>query len=251
MELASAGLSGIPIPRLTSRRLHLGPFDSGRDLVKFVCMATLGAAVAAATSVVVWLPFLGLAAVVAFVRVGERRVDDYAIGYCRYRWRKSAQSSLRISGSASAGTAPREPVDTSPHVQVGGIPLAHLPPAELERIFAEWRSTLTALDRPISYRMRGERFSPLPFLPPALRVAEPERAALAAYRQLVRALLRNRFHRVVDIRMGEDPSPEGSRCIGAEVQLEDFTAQLARLGVPTAPTSTRDSTRLPIDGTVP
>lgn len=249
MALASADLSAIPIPRLTSRRLHLGPFDSGRDLVKFVCMATLGAAVAAATSVVVWLPFLGLAAVVAFVRVEGRRVDDYAIGYCRYRWRKSARSSGRADGDACVGTADRNAADSSPCVQVGGIPLAHLPPAELERIFGEWRSALTALDRPISYRMRGERFSPLPFLPPSIRVQEPERAALAAYRQLVRALLRNRFHRVVDIQMGENPSPDGSRSIGAEVQMDDIAAQLARLGVPTV--LSRDSTHFRIDRTVP
>ncbi|MFZ0831147.1 MAG: hypothetical protein WCB18_02080 [Thermoplasmata archaeon] len=232
MGIGTADLGAIPILQLAPRRLHLGPFGSGMDLAKFLCVATIGAVVAAVSSAVVWLPFLGAGAIVAFVRVEGRSLDQYAVGYCRFRWRTSV--GWNRAPSIPRGGPPR--VRGEGHgnlsVRAGGIPIAYLPPADLQRLFEEWRSTLAAFDRPIGLRMRGERFSPLPFLPRFGSSTVGENVALASYCELVRALLRQRYRRVVDLMIWEDPLERHPTKLGIESDVSELVTALERLGIP-------------------
>lgn len=232
MAFAAADPSAIPIYPLVHRRLRLGPFAAGRDLVKFLGFALVGATAAAVTSAVVWLPFLAIGALVAFARVEGRTLDDYLLGYCRFRWR----SSVRRPGIARQdlrGARPDAPRRTpSPTIRAGGIPIAYLPPRELRRLFEEWRSILTALDRPLGWRVRGEVFSPLPFLPSLRNPVPEERPALESYREFVQLLLRNRYRRVVDLTFWNDPNDEGPAAITLQAQSADLLEGLERLGIP-------------------
>lgn len=232
MGFARADLSAIRVQELASRRLHLGPFASGRDLVRFLGFATVGAAVAAVSSAIFWLPFLALGVLVSFVRVEGRTLDDYALGYVRFRWRSSPTRNSPQIGSPRLFPASGVSGDRAPAIRAGGIPIAYLPPTELQRLFEEWRATLTALDRPLSLRMWGERFSALPFLPTTTRVREGERQALDAYRELVRLLLRQRHRRVVELTVGEGVADLAARTVRRNSQVDALLSALGRMGIP-------------------
>jgi len=253
MGCAPADLSAIPVHQLTHRRLHLGPFGSGRDLGKFLGLATVGAIVAAVTSAVLWLPFLGVGAMVAFVRVEGRTLDDYALGYCRFRWRASGGSGGPPNGaSAGVGRPPLLDGLARTELLAGGIPIAYLPPSDLQRLFEEWRSVLATIDRPFGCRMRGERFSPLPFLPAAHGLPLAEETALQSYRDLVRALLRHRFRRVVELTVGDDPSDRRPGRWELTACLEELASALERLGIPARTRSASDpGDRAPAPGASP
>lgn len=239
MEAASASLASIPLYRLAPRRLRLGPFASGRDLVKFLGIATIGALVAAVSSAMAWLPFLALGVAVSFVRVDAQTLDDYALGYCRYRWRSSPRSRT-LSGPEAptrrTSAAYREPPGS---VRAGGIPIAYLPPAELERLFEDWRSALGTLDRPLFCRVLGERFSPLPFLPAVSPPPGPERAALDSYREMIRLLLRHRYRRRVDLLVADRDRPAEPGAPLPRNPFDGLVDSLGRMGVParTAPST--------------
>ena len=232
MELA-LDLSAIPVRQLVPRRLRLGPFASGRDLVKFLCLATTGAAAAAVTSVVVWLPFLAAGAVLALVRVDGRTLDDYALGYCRFRRRASHGTTDTAAAAPYGSRSSRPRSHPSPIIRAGGIPIAYLPPADLHRLFDEWRSAVSAIDGVVGIRSRGELFSPLPFLPAVERPRGPERVALESYRELVRGLLRKRYRRVVEVMVRAGRSDGDAPPISLETQVEALLATLERLGIPT------------------
>ena len=232
MGFVSGDLSAIPVHQLAARGLHLGPFGSGRDLIKFLGVATVGAAVAAVSSAVLWLPFLGIGALVSFVRLEGRTLDDFALGYLRFRWRTSTPP-----GSSGGGPSPFCPASTpsvgrSGSIRTGGIPISYLPPRELQRLFEEWRSTLAAICRPMSFRVWGESFSPLPFLPAATSDREGERQALEAYRQLVHLLLRHRSRRIVELTIGQDPVESGPQRAGLRAQVDALLSALERMGIP-------------------
>lgn len=231
MEFARADLGAIPVLRVVPRRLRLGPFESGRDLVKFLGLATVGAMVASVSSVAVWAAFLGAGALVSLVRVRNQTLDDAALGYCRFRWRSSRRSH-RVRGAGVVGPGSPGRPRASPSVLAGGIPIAYLPPTELVRLFEAWRSTLDSLERPVGVRVRGERFSPLPFLPRARGADGPERDALDSYRQMVRMLLRPRYHRVVELSMADAPSEPGASDARADIGIEELVGALHRLGIP-------------------
>ena len=250
MGFVPGDLSAIPVHQLVPRRLHLGPFGSGRDLAKFLGLAAVGAVVAAVSSAVLWLPFLGIGALVAFFRVDGRSLDDYAVGYLRFRWR-TAGSPDGSPGTSMPNQGPSRAVGGhAPSLRAGGIPIAYLPPADLQRLFEEWRSTLATVDRPLGVRMRGEPFSPLPFLP-AASPRDAERPALDSYCELVRLLLRRRYRRVVEITVWDDPSGHGPRAIGLQAQLDELLSALERLGIPARGTLREGADDLPGVGAQP
>lgn len=232
MGFVPADLAAIPVHQLVHRRLRLGPFSSGRDLVMFLFVATVGAVVASLTSAAVWLPFLAIGATVAFVRVEGRSLDDFVLGYCRYHLRSSTgagRSARAPSPGPRTGTPGRGSTTT---IRTGGIPIAYLPPQELQHLFEEWRSALNSVDYPLGCRMRGERFSAVPFLPEVRGLHGPERIASESYRELVRALLRHRFRRVVDLSTWTDPSERPAASVESSARLDGLMAGLERLGVP-------------------
>lgn len=248
MELNPLDLAAIPVHRLAIRGLHLGPFGSGQDLVKFLGVAVFGAVVAAVSSAVLWVPFLALGAIIAFVRVEGRTLDDYALGYFRFRWRTKHASgrpvpSSTVSPPARGGTRQRRP-----SIRAEGVPIAYLPPADLQHLYDEWRAALRALDRPLGYRMRGERFSPLPFIPTISGLDAGESAALASYRDLVRAVLRHRYRRVVDLTVWNDPSDRRPKSGHLEAAVTELITALERLGVPAYRALPDDRNPVPLGG---
>lgn len=215
-----AYLGEIPVVPLAERRLHLGPFDSGRTLATFLCAAILGAIVAAATSAVVWLPFLGAGALLAFVRLEGQPLDEYALGYCRYGLR------TRLGGAPGRDYQPRGPPHRSDEgIRARGVPVAYLPPEELQRLFEGWRAALVALDTPVAIQVSAERFSPVPYLPARGSMTAPDHAAQRSYRELVRLLVGSRLRRKVDLRVGRDGGDHETAVVG-------LLEALQRLGVP-------------------
>jgi hypothetical protein len=251
MELAPADPAAIPVHQLSARRLHLGPFGSGLDLAKFLCIAAVGAIVAALSSAVLWLPFLGVGAMVALVRVEGRTLDDYALGYCRFRWRTSLASEAFLPGPPAHRPRYGGDLGPDPAIRTGGVPIAYLPPADLQRLFEEWRSALAAFGRPIGCRMRAERFSPLPFLPSPARFEDGERGAVESYRELVRHLLRTRYRRVVDLTVWNDPTDRHPNTVGREADLSELTSALERLGIPIYRISPKRRGSAPEPGALP
>jgi hypothetical protein len=231
LTFAPSDVCAIPVQRLSPRQLRLGPFGSGRELVKFLGVASVGAAVAAVTSAAVWIPFLAVGALLAFVRVEGRTLDDLALGYCRFRVRTTT------GARAGAPPVPSQPASDglekgSASIQAFGIPIAYLPPQELQRLYDEWRATLAGVDRPIGCRVRGERFSPLPFLPVPTAPTLAEREALSSYRQMVRLLLHHRYRRVIDLSVWNDPADAGPGASRVTAQLDALTSALHRLAIP-------------------
>lgn len=213
-------LGEIPFLTLSDRSLHLGPFTSGRGLVTFLSATIVGAIVAAASSAVLWLPFLGVGALLAFVRVEGQPLDEYALGYVRY--------GLRTTLGDPVGRRPRHRglLDTADRrIHARGVPVAYLPPDELQRLFAGWRAALSALDGPVAIRVSAERFSSLPYLPADRPIGTVDREALTAYRELVRLLLSSRLHRRVELKLGAG-GPEG------QAATEELLGALRRLGIP-------------------
>jgi hypothetical protein len=243
VEFAPADLSAIPVRQLVHRRLRLGPFASGRDLVKFLCFATVGAAVAAVTSAVVWLPFLAAGGMIAFLRVEGQSLDEYALGYVRFRRRASGSTGRLAKTDRSGPRSPGPRRKASPTLRAGGIPIAYLPPADLQRVFAEWRSALSAVDGSVGFRARGELFSPLPFLPASQSPHGAEREALDSYRDMVRGLLRQRYRRVVDVKVGTH-GPDGElAALHLQTRLDGLLVTLERLGI--------SAQRSPVDPVTP
>jgi hypothetical protein len=251
VEFAPADLSAIPVRQLVQRRLRLGPFASGRDLVKFLCFATVGAAIAAVTSAVVWLPFLAAGGMIAFIRVEGQTLDEYALGYCRFRQRASRSAGF-LTGPARPGPgSPGSRRRASPSLRAGGIPIVYLPPADLQRVFEEWRSALSAVDGSVGFRTRGELFSPLPFLPASGSPHGAEREALDSYRDMVRSLLRQRYRRVVDVKVATPGLDGEPAALQLQTQLDGLLATLDRLGIPAQRTAIVTATSRTDGGEVP
>jgi hypothetical protein len=231
--LASSDVSAVPILRLIPRKLRFGPFGSGRDLVKFLCTATVGAAVAAVTSAAVWPIFLGVGILIALPRVEGQTLDDFAVGYCRFRWRSAVGSQSLPKSPGPAPSRSKTPGKATASLCSGGIPIAYLPPQEMQRLFEGYRAALGSVDGPVAFRAGGERFSPLPFLPATQSLAAREQAVLDSYRDLVRTLLRNRFRRRVDLTLWNDPAGGSSNEIALKAQLDELWEALGRLGIST------------------
>lgn len=248
MGFVPPDLAAIPVHQLAPRRLHLGPFMSGRDVVKFLGVAATGAIVAALSWAVLWLPFLVLGAVVAFVRVEERTLDDYALGYVRFRWRSSGSPRRTTAGARAGAPLAEARTGRPPSIRAGGIPIAYLPPGDLQRLFEEWRSALSALGHPLAGRMRAEPFSPLPFLPDVGRSKGGDHNALESYRELVRTLLRHRYRRVVDLTAWPNRSEPESKTFVLGANHSELVSTLERLGIPTEDTAADDGTPGPTLG---
>ena len=236
MAFAAVDPSSIPMHRLAHRRLRLGPFGSGRDLVKFLCIATVGATVAAVSSPLLWLPFLAVGGMIAFIRVEGQTLDDFALGYCRFQWRSSVESHRDASGETFPWPPASSP-ETPRSIRAGGIPIAYLPPQDLQHLFEGWRSALASLSQPVSCRMTGEHFSPLPFLPYPSKLPSVERGVRDSYRELVRYLLRQRYRRVVELSVWNETSERGPNAVAVRTQVEELIGLLERLGIPSLQTA--------------
>jgi len=85
------GTPWIPFPERLDRKLRLGPFPSGRDAVKFVAAAAVGAVVSLAIAPWAGVPVVAVGAVVALWRPDGEPVDERVAAVARWTARRSAR----------------------------------------------------------------------------------------------------------------------------------------------------------------
>jgi hypothetical protein len=212
----------IPLPRPVDRRLHLGPFPSARDALKFAGYASVG---------LVAIPLGGPAAVVPFAAVGflfavhrreGRSFDERIAGYLAWRWRRRTWRPSRgglASGAATPGRSARIGGGRiAAVVRTGGVPVSYLPTAEAEALFEGTRRWLAGLDGGLYLVADTEPLRPGPFLPMSPETPGPsEVLARDGYTSVVRLLLRRRRRRRVALVLWESADRAGVVRLDARV----------------------------------
>jgi hypothetical protein len=222
----------IPLPRPVDRRLHLGPFPSARDALKFAGYACAGLVAVPLAGPAAVVPFAGLGFLVAVYRRDGRALDDRVAGYLAWRWRRrSRHRPTRDSGPTSAGaTALLAGGRVAAVVRAGGVPVAFLPPDDARTLFEGTRRWLDALDGGVYLVADATPFRAAPFRPNA-PVGSADRAARDGYDEVVRLLLRRRRARRVAVVLWESADPAGVARLEGRVQATDDA--LRTLGVTT------------------
>jgi hypothetical protein len=224
----------VPLPRPVDRRLHLGPFPSARDALKFAGFAAAGLVAVPVAGPVAIVPFAVLGFVVAIYRTEGRTLDERVTGYLGWRWRRRARAP-HVTGPASPVSAGARTMRVGAGriaavVRTGGVPGGYLPPSDARALFEATRHWLAGLDGSLYVVARSEPIDPEPFRPtvPAAP-GEPERVAQDGYRDVVELLLRRRRSRAVALVLWEPADPTGAARL--EARLATTLAALGTLGV--------------------
>jgi hypothetical protein len=221
----------IALPERIDRKLRLGPFPSAHDAVKFVGYAAIGALVAAISTPLLWLPFLGFGLLVSIPRFEGRAFDTRLRDYVRWRLRRRAvegpAKNSKDSGRAEArvpGTTIRLGPDRHAIiVEAHGVPAAFLPSTDRRRLFERYRALLRALDGSFFVSVGVEALDPRPFLPKkAFPRRDPTDGPRAGYTEMVRLLCRRRFRRRIRWLLW---TPDGTPAGFAEVEGRTQTLQ--------------------------
>ncbi|MCI4328271.1 MAG: hypothetical protein L3K01_02710 [Thermoplasmata archaeon] len=225
----------VALPRPVDRKLHLGPFPSARDALKFAGYASVG---------VVAIPFAGPGAVVPFALAGflfavhrreGRAFDDRFAGYLAWQWRRRVRTP-RGAGSASPAVPGRSARvgggRIAAVVRTGGVPVAFLPTSDAVTLFEGTRRWLEGLDGSVYVVADAEPVRPGPFLPRGPgSTGTPEAVARAGYDSVVRLLLRRRRIRRVALVLWEGADRVGAARLDSRVAATEEA--LRRLGVET------------------
>jgi hypothetical protein len=229
----------ISLPRPVDRRLHLGPFPSARDALKFAGYASVGLAA---------IPLAGPAAVVPFAAVGflfavhrreGRAYDERIAGYLAWRWRRRPRRPSGfgvVSGTATPGRSVRVGGGRIAAVlRAGGVPVSYLPTADAEALFEGTRRWLGGLDGGVYLVADTEAPRPGPFLPNSPPTPGPTEArARDGYASVVRLLLRRRRSRRVAVVLWDGADRVGtvrldSRAAATEEALRSLGLETERL----------------------
>jgi hypothetical protein len=225
----------VTFPERLDRRLRLGPFASGRDAVKFVTAAAVGAVVSLSVAPWAGLPVVVVGAVVALWRPDGEPLDERAAAVARWSWRRSLEGGrmtvpIRATERSGRATVLLPDGRSAAVVRTGGIPLAFLPPAELGRQFELYRQLLRSVDGGLIVHVTTAPMYAAAVLPVERPAGEPERAAYDGYRELVALLARRRAVRRVLVALVQDATHvEGARRLEASVDL--LRERLADLGL--------------------
>lgn len=225
----------VVLPRPVDRKLHLGPFPSARDALKFAGYASVG---------VFAIPFAGPAAVVPFALAGflfavhrreGRAFDDRFAGYLAWQWRRRARAPRGVASAPQAVPGRSARIGggrIAAVVRTGGVPVAFLPTSDAVTLFEGTRRWLEGLDGSIYLVADAEPIRPGPFLP---RASPPpsssEAVARAGYDSVVRLLLRRRRIRRVALVLWEGADRVGAARLDTRVGATEEA--LRRLGVET------------------
>ncbi|MCI4356278.1 MAG: hypothetical protein L3K18_03925 [Thermoplasmata archaeon] len=209
----------IPLPRPVDRRLHLGPFPSARDALKFAGYACAGLVAVPLAGPAAVVPFAGLGFLLAVYRRDGRALDDRVAGYLAWRWRRRLRHRPSgDAGSTSAGaTALVGGGRVAAVVRAGGVPVAFLPPDDARSLFEGTRRWLDALDGGVYLVADATPFRAAPFRPKAA-AGPADRAARDGYDEVVRLLLRRRRARRVAVVLWEPADPAGVARLEGRVQ---------------------------------
>jgi len=225
----------IAFPERLDRPLRLGPFPSGRDAVKFVVAAAVGAVVSLATVPWAGFPIVAVGGLVALWRPDGEPLDERLASILRWASRRGGPRG-RMTGSAGSGTSPGQATVVLPDgrsaavVRTGGVPLAFLPPAELAQQFELYRQLLRAVEGGVIVHVTSAPIYAEAVAPRAARAADEEAAACDGYRELVAVLARRRAVRRVHLAVvREAGSGDAAQRLEASVSL--LQGRLADLGV--------------------
>jgi len=223
----------VELPERLDRKLRLGPFSSGRDALKFVTYAAVGALLVPFLGPAAWIPFVLAGLVVSLWRPEGQAIDDRIARFLRWRLRRlRRESPMNVPGPRSPGRRSIVRLSSSfaAVVRAGGLPLAYLPPAELARRFELYRDVLRALDGTFVFLSTRAPIHATPFLPAEPAPAGAERAARTGYRELVEVIVRRRHLRHVYLGLtSSDLGPEG--ILRLETQVAALIERLAGLGL--------------------
>jgi len=234
------GRDGLPravVPERLDRPLRLGPFTSGRDLLKFLAAAALGSVVGLELSAGFGVAVVLAGAVVALWRPNGEPLDAQATAVARWAARRGRRGVV-VTGPRSPGdpVGPRSVVEGADRsivaiVRTGGIPLAFLPPTELARQFDLYRTLLRSLEHRLTVHASSSPIYAGGLLPPPGRPTEAELAPRAGYADLVGLIARRRSIRRVHLALhGSDLSADGRARLETAVAL--LCARLEELGAP-------------------
>jgi hypothetical protein len=234
--MATTSLVGPPVvavPGRLDRRLRLGPFPSGRDAIKFLVYAAVGAVFAPTPYPFLAAPFIAAGLLVTLYRPDGQPIDARLAVLGRYLARRS-----RPGGAVKPSRAPRVPADSlrlhdGRHVAVirtGGVPLDFLPPDELARRFDLYRELLRSVGREVKILATSAPIHAASIVPWTEDPPPAEREALRGYRELVVLLARRRAVRQVYLGV---VSPTARAGAGAElaVTVAGLAERLSALGL--------------------
>lgn len=221
-------LLGPPIvsfPGPLDRRMRLGPFPSGRDALKFVAYAAVGAIFAPTPYPMLAVPIVLAGLLVTLWKPGGEGIDErlaVLVKFAVRRGRRSAgprpapvRSGLR-SSVVSVGAGSWAAV-----VRTGGVPVAFLPPLELARRFDLYRELLRSLGSDWRFLATAAPIFTGPLVPGSPSAAAPDRAARLGYQALVQLLCRRRAVRQIYVAL----TTSGER-LSSSSQLEQAAQAL-------------------------
>lgn len=216
----------VTLPEGFDRRSRLGPFPSATDALKFLVVGAAGAVLALRFGLLWWTPFLAGGFLLAVHRAEDRPLDERFAEYLTWRCRRRRPGAAGGPLPAADGDRPPRPAG----LEVGGIPVAYLPPHEAERLFDSYRAFLRRVPGTLLLRVTSVPLPAGPFRPAAPARGTPEeRAARSGYLELVELLARRKRRRVVRIQL---PARAGSGPSGAAEELAALTDLLQALEIP-------------------
>jgi len=231
----------VGLPERLDRRLRLGPFPSGREALKFVVFAAIGAVLVPVAGVGIWVVFLVAGLAVSLWRPDGIPLDARLLAVARWELRRTAPGApMTASPDRPRGAAvvPLAAGGYAAVVRASGVPLAYLPPAELRRRFELYRDLLRAVDGSLVVLAARAPIHAEPFVPPPdPAVGAPVAAARAGYRELVELIVRRRAVRQVFVGLPvPENGPESLRRL--EDRVDGVIERMAGLGL--APVRLKD-----------
>ncbi len=228
-----AGAQGPPVvgfPERLDRTLRLGPFPSGRDALRFVTYAAVGACLAPFVPTYVWLGIVLVGFALSVWKPSGETAESRILRFASWEFRRigggRSMNSMQGVGSVRRGHLRLRSGLYVAIVRAAGLPLAYLPSAELARRFELFRELLRGIDGGFALFASLAPIHARPFAPAEPAPAGAEGEARAGYRELVELIARGRSVRRVFVVVGSaDAGLEG---VG---RLEATTATLLeRLG---------------------
>jgi hypothetical protein len=188
----------VELPERLDRPTRFGPFPSAADALKFLAIGAFGAVLSLRFGPLLWTPFLGGGLLLALSRREGGSADERAWEFVRWRWRRALPLPRRSRAAREdpQGIARSSGGDLVVGIEAGGVPIAHLPSAEAQRLFEAYRQFLRGLSVAAVISVGRARLRAPPFLPeelPGLSAAEA--GARRGYGDLVRMLARRRSRR--------------------------------------------------------
>lgn len=198
--------------------------------MRFLVLGGVGAVLALEWGTLLWLPFLGGGFLLGTFRIDGEWADERMLARLRWRFGKRVPAARVDPGSRAARTFQTIGGELWAGLVAGGIPLAFLPAAEAEQLFAAYRDVLRRSDAAIYLRVgRGPIvLRPLPG-PPEGRPAGLAKGR-SGYAELLQLLLRRRRRREVHLFLAVPSGTTSSARL--ERNLEGFAAFFAAQGIP-------------------